>query len=52
MTNPKRLAGYRLKEGSPAINRGKVIQGNSGIDFNGNSVVGKTDIEAIEFKLK
>jgi hypothetical protein len=50
MTDPDRLAGYRLKEGSPAINTGKFLERNAGIDFSGNPVRGKTDIGAMEFQ--
>jgi hypothetical protein len=48
MTDPNRLAGYRLKESSPAINTGKIIEGYHGYDFIGNPVNGKPDRGAFE----
>jgi len=32
------LRGYKLKDGSPCINQGKIIQNNGGLDFWGNPV--------------
>lgn len=48
MTDPDRLLGYRLKKESPAIDSGKVIEGNGGMDFRGNPVSEKPDIGAFE----
>jgi hypothetical protein len=36
MRNPDRLSGYRLKEGSPCIDSGLLINDNGGKDFWGN----------------
>jgi hypothetical protein len=38
MTDPDRLAGYRLKSGSPAINTGKIIENNGGQNFVGEEL--------------
>lgn len=38
MTDPDRLAGYRLKSGSPAIKTGKIIPGNGGKNFAGEKL--------------
>jgi len=38
MRDPERLSGYRLKDNSPAINAGIVINDMGGIDFWGNPV--------------
>lgn len=48
MTDPDRLSGYRLKEGSPAINTGRIIEEKPGKDFAGNPVNGKPDRGAFE----
>ncbi|MCF8381590.1 MAG: right-handed parallel beta-helix repeat-containing protein [Bacteroidales bacterium] len=49
MTDPERLAGYRLGDISPCIDAGKVIENNGGIDFWGNPLSdGKPDIGAYE----
>jgi hypothetical protein len=48
MTDPNRLSGYRLKDGSPAINTGGIIKDNPGKDFVGNPVSGKPDMGAFE----
>ena len=45
MTDPNRLAGYKLKNGSPAIDAGKKIEKN-GKDFGGNSISGIPNIGA------
>ena len=50
MTNPNRLAGYRLKSNSPAINSGKTIDRNGGKDFQGNTIDEKPDLGAFEFQ--
>jgi hypothetical protein len=36
MTDPNRLAGYKLKPGSPALNSGKKIQHSGGTNFGGD----------------
>jgi hypothetical protein len=46
MADPNRLAGYKLKKGSPAIDAGKIIEENGGKDFSGNSVSGIPNIGA------
>jgi hypothetical protein len=38
MTDPDRLAGYRLKPGSPALKTGKIIPGNGGKNFAGETL--------------
>ena len=38
MRDPERLSGYRLKENSPCIDAGIVINDNGGKDFQGNPV--------------
>jgi hypothetical protein len=38
MTDPERLAGYRLKAGSPARNAGLIIQNNGGKNFGGEKL--------------
>jgi hypothetical protein len=48
MTNPHRLSGYRLREGSSAINTGKTIEGYRGDDFSGRPVIGRPDLGAFE----
>jgi hypothetical protein len=48
MTDPDRLSGYRLKDGSPGIGKGKIIEGYFGGDFSGNPVIGKPDLGAFE----
>lgn len=49
MRDPERLSGYRLKENSPAINAGIVINDNGGKDFQGNPVgTASIDIGAYE----
>jgi len=48
MTDPNRLSGYKLKNGSPAISKGKIIEENGGEDFTGVSVKGKPNIGAFE----
>ena len=40
--------GYKLQDDSPAINAGKFIENNGGIDFFGNEVKGTPDIGAYE----
>ena len=40
--------GYKLASDSPAINKGKIIANNGGLDFFGNEVVGIPDIGAYE----
>jgi hypothetical protein len=50
MKNPDRLSGYRLKDGSPAINTGRIIEANPGKDFVGNAVNGKPNRGAFEFE--
>lgn len=49
MTNPDRLFGYRLHDGSPAINTGKIIEGYSGKDFSGKPIAGRPDLGAFEW---
>ena len=48
MTDTNRLSGYRLKDGSPAINTGQIIEENPGKDFVGNLVDEKPDLGAFE----
>jgi hypothetical protein len=48
MKDPNRLSGYKLKSGSPAINSGKIVEGDGGVDFSGNPVAGKPDLGAFE----
>jgi hypothetical protein len=48
MTDTNRLSGYRLKDGSPAINTGGIIEGNPGKDFAGNPINGKPDLGVFE----
>ena len=43
--------GYKLKDDSPAINAGKFIEDNGGLDFFGNKVSGTPDIGAYESKV-
>jgi hypothetical protein len=50
MTDPNRLFGYQLKESSPAISTGKIIEENPGKDFVGNPVKGEPNIGAFEKK--
>lgn len=38
MKDPNRLAGYRLKEGSPAMKSGQIIKNNGGKDFSGSPI--------------
>jgi hypothetical protein len=38
MTDPDRLAGYRLKPGSPALKTGKAIPDNGGLNFAGETL--------------
>jgi hypothetical protein len=38
MTDPDRLAGYRLKPGSPAITAGKSIENSGGQNFAGETL--------------
>lgn len=40
--------GYKVSDDSPAVNAGKAISNNGGIDFFGNEVKGKPDIGAYE----
>lgn len=44
MTDPNRLAGYKLKDGSPATDAGKRIEKNGGKDFGGNLLTGISNI--------
>ncbi|MDW7695764.1 right-handed parallel beta-helix repeat-containing protein [Flammeovirgaceae bacterium SG7u.132] len=46
MTDPNRLAGYKLKEGSPALFTGKKIEDNGGKDFAGGAVSATPNIGA------
>jgi hypothetical protein len=48
MTDTNRLSGYRLKDGSPAINAGRIVEVNPGKDFVGNPVNGKPDLGVFE----
>ena len=48
MKDPNRLSGYKLKEGSPAIDGGKIMGGYAGSDFTGNPVTGQPDLGALE----
>jgi len=49
MSDPERLSGYRLKENSPCIDAGIVINENGGRDFQGNPVGTESiDIGAFE----
>lgn len=48
MHDPKRLNGYRLKTGSPAIDAGHPVQNSGGKDFLGNTINGKPDLGAME----
>ena len=50
MTDPNRLAGYSVKNSSPAINGGINIENNGGIDFAGNPINGIPDMGAFEFQ--
>ena len=43
--------GYKLQDDSPAINAGKFIANNGGLDFFGNKVSGTPDIGAYESKV-
>ena len=43
--------GYKVKDDSPAINAGKFIDNNGGLDFFGNKVSGTPDIGAYESKV-
>ena len=43
--------GYKLEDDSPAINAGKFIANNGGLDFFGNKVSGTPDIGAYESKV-
>jgi hypothetical protein len=36
MTDPERLSGYMLQDNSPAIDAGKFMENNGGLDFWGN----------------
>lgn len=38
MKDPNRLPGYKLKEGSPAIESGEIIMNNGGKDFSGRPI--------------
>lgn len=46
MTDPNRLSGYRLKDGSPAIGSGKRIENNGGMDFGSKQLPEKINIGA------
>lgn len=49
MRDLQRLSGYKLKNNSPCINAGVIIDGNGGLDFWGNSLYkGLPDIGAFE----
>ena len=49
MTDPDRLAGYRLQADSPAIGRGREVDNHGGLDFWGNPLYhGSPDIGAHE----
>ena len=48
MKDPNRLSGYKLKEGSPAIESGEIIQDNGEKDFGGISITGIPNIGAFE----
>lgn len=50
MSDPQRLSGYSLKQSSPAINSGKIIDKNGSVDFIGNSLDGNPDSGAFEKK--
>lgn len=43
------LSGYALQAGSPAINKGVLIENNGGRDYQGNPISGNPDIGAMEF---
>ncbi|WP_372650763.1 right-handed parallel beta-helix repeat-containing protein, partial [Draconibacterium sp.] len=47
MKDPNRLSGYRLKEGSPAIQTGKELENNGGKDFSGRQISGIPNIGAL-----
>jgi hypothetical protein len=46
MTDPNRLSGYRLKDGSPAIGSGRIIKDNGRKNFGGNPIKEIPDIGA------
>ena len=49
MTDPNRLLGYQLMDGSPCFDAGKAIEDNVATDFWGNAITdGKVDIGAFE----
>ena len=48
MKDPNRLSGYKLKEGSPAIESGEIIQDNGEKEFGGISITGIPNIGAFE----
>ena len=48
MTDTNRLSGYRLKDGSPGINTGGIIEENPGKDFVANPINGKPDLGVFE----
>ena len=48
MKDTNRLSGYKLRQGSPAINYGKIVEGCGGADFSGNQVAEKPDLGAFE----
>jgi hypothetical protein len=52
MSDPERLVGYKLKVGSPAVNKGIETKNQVGKDFLGKSIVGKPDIGAFEYQTK
>ena len=49
MSNPESLMGYKLADGSPAINSGKQISGNGGKDFNGKTINSTPTMGALEY---
>ena len=48
-TDAGRLAGYQVKDNSPAVDAGALIEDNGGQDFRGGSIDDKPDIGACEF---
>ena len=47
MTDPNRLSGYKLKDGSPANGTGKANENNGGEDFGGNPISDMPNIGAL-----